>query len=493
MSSSPVARRSSMGRRPSGGLPRQPSMQPSQIAQGSSMRRSSSLRDSPGMRPVGDRSGVQITTPKFQPSSIEGRSGSFSRRAKSPQIQGKSGALGGSKGDKRHREEEARAQAMERPERIEREYEAELFMLAETTRRDQQENEDMLYELVEQRRTIRTLTRELDETKQSYAAFQEKTNIFEEEMQRQLTRLTIERHELQEKVTAFDLVRAEMEQHTGDLLAQVSALEQKVRDSDIVRHGIQHDASVMEQNLKRALNTARRENLSLRMTHAAQEREIASRLEDAGAELQALTERIEAAIEIPLQERCDAANLLDDSLDLIRIRYQDLLQQCRMKATRFSSELIKVSSLHSNIPEYVKQKLALQTDDELRRLIDTLAFDESVRQYLEALFAPPFELDADGEMRRVFRCPDTPSAVLASGDLFVIGQRPCADASRARPAPPFDLASPLRPKSVPPGNALVPLRGSPALHRERPSSGGVGRSSGSATPQGSRLPSLNPQ
>eukprot|EP01062_Namystynia_karyoxenos_P051913 TRINITY_DN410_c0_g3_i1.p1 TRINITY_DN410_c0_g3~~TRINITY_DN410_c0_g3_i1.p1 ORF type:complete len:551 (+),score=166.30 TRINITY_DN410_c0_g3_i1:109-1653(+) len=311
----------------------------------------------------------------------------------------------------------------ERSDRIEREYDAELFMLAETSRRDQQELEELFAAMGEKGENIMQLRQELEQTKNAYAEFQRKSQAFENDMQRQITRVTIERHELSQKCAEFDKIREQLQADNDALKGQVRQLEMDIKDGIITRQGIEHDASVMETNLKRALNQARRDIIQLRMTHAKQEREVAARMEEVGADLARLTDSVQGAVAVPLATRAAAADHLNEHIDLLRIRYQDVLQQCRLKAARFSSELVKVSSLHSNIPDYIKASLEQQTGEQLRRLVDTLAFDESVRQYLEVLFPAPFELGPDGIPRRNFKCPDTPSAALANCDLFGAGAK----------------------------------------------------------------------
>eukprot|EP01065_Artemidia_motanka_P035513 TRINITY_DN43418_c0_g1_i1.p1 TRINITY_DN43418_c0_g1~~TRINITY_DN43418_c0_g1_i1.p1 ORF type:complete len:511 (+),score=207.19 TRINITY_DN43418_c0_g1_i1:55-1533(+) len=365
------------------------------------------------------------------------------------------------------RDDEVKQVMLERAERLEREYEAELFACIEQHKRDRQELLDLRRESEDRRERINVLTAQLAELQQRHDKFQQRTRDFEEEMQKQITRLTIDRHELAEKCAGFDRIRIDLERRNEELVSLVQTLEMRVRDADVVRHGIEHDASVMETNLKRALNTARRDNLTLRMMHTAQEKELRGRLEEVEDDLQNLVNRVEAAV-VPVEVRASAAEELNGSLDLLRIRYQDLLQQCRLKVSRFSTELIKVSSLHSNMPDYVKASLEQQSDEQLRRLIDTLAFDEGVRQYLEMLFPPPFETDG---FRRPFKCPDTPSAALASGDLFVTGKRRPLSSEELRPqtaptvvspGPPPAIVNQQRPQSVPaavsrPSGPLQPL------------------------------------
>eukprot|EP00756_Hemistasia_phaeocysticola_P017798 Hpha_TRINITY_DN15556_c1_g11::TRINITY_DN15556_c1_g11_i1::g.106919::m.106919 len=354
------------------------------------------------------------------------------------------------------KEDEMRQQYMERAERLEKEYDAELFAWAEQFRRDRQELLELRRESEQRADKIGFMTVQLQDLQAKHDKFESLTSEFEEDMQRQITRLTIDKHQLTEKVAGFQAIKEDLDARIAELTLQLQLSEMRVRDAEIVNRGIEHDASVMEQNLKGALNTARRENLALRMTHRGQEQELRSRLEDVQSDLNELLTRVESSV-VPMETRAAAAADLDSGLELLSIRYQDLLQQCRLKVSRFSSDLIKVSSLHTNVPEYVKASLESQTDNQLRRLIDTLAFDESVRQYLEMLFPPPWE-------SRQFFCPDTPSAALASGDLFVQGRRQIDERPSTAPNPLGvvgtkypSLKALTRPQSVPGGKRLVPL------------------------------------
>jgi len=346
-----------------------------------------------------------------------------------------------------------RQQALERAERLEKEYDAELFGWAEQHKRDRQEFLEMRRESEQRADKIGFLTVQLQDVQVKHEKFQVQTRDFEDEMQKQITRVTIDKHQLAEKVKGFDKIREALEAKVAELTAQLQISEMRVRDAEVLRRAIEHDASVMEQNLKGALNTARRENLALRMTHRGQEHELRSRLEDVQKDLNELLNRVESAV-VPLEVRAAAVEDLDSGLALLSIKYQDLLQQCRLKVSRFSDDLIKVSSLHTNVPDYMKACLEKQTDGQLRKLIDTLAFDEAVRQYLEVLFPPPWE-------SRVFKCPDTPSAALASGDLFVTGKRQIDD--RPSTAPNAlgmtypSLEALTRPQTVPGGKRLAPI------------------------------------
>jgi len=326
---------------------------------------------------------------------------------------------------KQKTEEDARQEKWERAERLEKEYAAELIGWQEIYRRDQEELFETREESEERADKILKLTSKLEELQFRHDKYQRNTKEFEDEMQRQITRLTIDRHELATTVAEFDKVKEGLEKKVVELTAQLQASEARVRDAEVVRRGIEHDASVMEQNLKGALNMARRENLALRMTHRGQAQELQSRLEDVQGDLGDLLNRVESAV-VPLQTRTAAVEMLEAGLDYLRIRYQDIVQQCRLKVSRFSTELVKVSSLHSNVPDYVKESLEKQSETQLRNLVNTLAFDESVRQYLEVLFPPPWESE--------FRCPDTPSAALASSDLFVAGKRQVEERPSSAPA-----------------------------------------------------------
>ncbi|KAJ9472859.1 hypothetical protein DIPPA_21634 [Diplonema papillatum] len=271
----------------------------------------------------------------------------------------------------------------------------------------------------------------------------------EDVLAQQLLDVTQSNQRMIEKVADLEEKKSNLELEVERLKRIISGKETDVAELQGHIRDVEVRASVVEDCLKKAIRTSQRDTYELRASHAVQQHELVKHLDSIQDDLQGLVTRVESSLGA-VGAKVEAAETLSDAVETLTMKYQSLLEKCRLRVSRFCRELCEVASVHSNVSPYVKKILSGKTCEELTRLIDTLAFENNVKQYLEALYPPVSAADADA--RSVF--PSTPSAVLLTSAVGAVcahkpeksderdshAKPPGVPAQRLAPAPRQDSA-----------------------------------------------------
>ena len=338
-------------------------------------------------------------------------------------------------------------------------YEAEVFQLRECMLKDEREAASLEDQVAEQKYLVKKAEnhhRELSKKLEEQAVLS-KAN--EENLERQLVDMSQAHQRLVERYSNLEKRNKELEETAQQLRRDIVSQKGVIKELNGDVREVKHAASTVEDALRKAISIAQRENYDLRMMHTRQEEELVCSLDDVQGELQAVVERIDRSI-VPFDVRNQAAQDFHEAVGLVTIRYRNLLEKCRLQSSRFSDSLLRVSSLHTNLPPHIKETLVARTPEMLVQLIDNLSFEVNVKECLEAMFPPTSDLSF---LRKKY--PHTPSAAMIHGEVFADrGDRNSREADTAPKALYEDslkLAAGIggrEPNNLPPGaKYLTPL------------------------------------
>ena len=317
------------------------------------------------------------------------------------------------KQQKKEEPSETAVAMLESVETLKGERDAEIFQLTESLNRESSEVAELRREVVEKNYIIRRLEKTV--STQLIEVQQEKQKLISTEayLQNQLTDVAQQHQRQVEQCGDLELELEKYKlKHTTSQLEIKSMREDKSELERTVRI-TENSALQMEDSLRMAVSKSQRENYDLRMHHSRQEKALNNRLDTLQSELLDFIQHTDNTL-CDTSIKCRVLNEYTTFIEHITLKYRNLLSKCRLLTSRFSEDLLKVASLHSNLPEYLRDLLMNKSTESLVNLVDTLSFEVNVGQYLVALFPPDHQF---GEFQKT-GYPYTPSAaVLGPGFL----------------------------------------------------------------------------
>eukprot|EP01063_Lacrimia_lanifica_P022867 TRINITY_DN30388_c0_g1_i1.p1 TRINITY_DN30388_c0_g1~~TRINITY_DN30388_c0_g1_i1.p1 ORF type:complete len:542 (+),score=167.63 TRINITY_DN30388_c0_g1_i1:74-1699(+) len=309
-------------------------------------------------------------------------------------------------------------------------YEAEVFALREAAEKDEQHMRDLRDSVAQRDYMMSKAEKRAAEAERRIKNMQHENKEETIKAEQRLIDLAQAKQRLQEEYNDLDQKNSSLTERVDTLEDTIATNRQRIKDLESEIRAVKYKSSEMEDSLKKAIHLAQRDNFDLRMQHTKQEKELEAKLDQVQEELQQLVENIDAAL-AATPEKIKAAGLFSEGVDSVSVQYQRLLEQCRLRSTRFSESILRVASLHNNVSQHIRETLLQKTPEALVRVISTLAFEVNVREYLEAMFPPD---QATPLPTKVY--PYTPSAALVYHDLFegtsADAQRKAAEADAAR-------------------------------------------------------------
>eukprot|EP01064_Diplonema_japonicum_P011697 TRINITY_DN19135_c0_g1_i1.p1 TRINITY_DN19135_c0_g1~~TRINITY_DN19135_c0_g1_i1.p1 ORF type:complete len:390 (+),score=69.90 TRINITY_DN19135_c0_g1_i1:49-1218(+) len=287
-------------------------------------------------------------------------------------------------------------------------YDAEIFALREAGNKDEKQIADVMDQVVEKVYLLKRSEMRANAIQQDFEEHQLKAKRQEDRLQEQLVELSQKHQRVLEKYDDLTTEKTSMEKTIENLKSVIANKNSAIDNLESSLRLAQHASVEIEDSLKKAVCLAQRDCVDLRVEHTRQERELRKKLDCLQEELQCVINGIENSL-AGVDRKYIAAEEMSVSLDLLKIKYRNVLEGCRLKASRFCESLINVSSLHSNISSAIRNELLKKTPEGLISLIDTLSFEVNVKQYLEAMYPCAEE--------KISRYPHTPSAAILFRDL----------------------------------------------------------------------------
>eukprot|EP00906_Rhabdomonas_costata_P035332 RCo049640 len=229
--------------------------------------------------------------------------------------------------------------------------------------------------------TIRTLTNKVAEVTKT-------TGLQVVKLEDELSRLAMSKEVIvQENI----LLKKEASELKADdagrqMIAQLTS-RLKQMEAERAAKGKEHEEAVVELNRRLAKQLS--ENRLMRIQHKDAEQQWALRVQRLEQSVTAAVDALTAAAEPQSTAR---VAVFQTAIEASKKEYLDALRKARHSLS-FTSDLVDLKSMHSNLPRRIQARLEGLSTEELRLLIDALSFEESVLAYLEAKW-PPEEAEA---------------------------------------------------------------------------------------------------